>query len=85
MGEVTTRPTDTYIYPGPIYNPGGTLSHMRWEVLPQERIMETEVRDPDWVEEYTADDKGRINLGQEHAGKTVKAAIGVVNDSDEEE
>lgn len=48
--------------------------------------METEVRDPDLVAEYEADDKGRINLGTDYAGKRVKVAVGVIeNESNEEE
>lgn len=47
--------------------------------------METEVKNPDWVEEYEADDKGRINLGSDYSGATVKAAIGVIDNPNEED
>lgn len=32
------------------------------------------------VDEYKADDRGRINLGAEHAGKTVTVAVVDVED-----
>lgn len=47
--------------------------------------METTVEDPDWVREYDADGKGRINLGSEFAGARVKAAIGVLENPNEED
>jgi len=43
------------------------------------------VRDPDFVDTFTADDKGRINLGQDYANAEVKAAIGVLQKPDEED
>lgn len=46
--------------------------------------METTVQNPDEVIQCEVDDRGRINLGVEYAGDTVKLAVGVIEESDEE-
>lgn len=47
--------------------------------------MDTKVENPDFVKEFTADDKGRINLGTDYAGARVKAAVGVLDSEQEED
>lgn len=47
--------------------------------------METTVEEPDFVREFTADKKGRINLGVEYAEARVKAAVGVLDDKNEDD
>lgn len=56
-----------------------------WENIPQRFRMETEIKDPDFVDEYDVDGKGRINLGKDYAGGKVKAAIGVLDDGSEDD
>lgn len=45
--------------------------------------METKVENPDFVSTFEADSRGRINLGAEFAGKTVRVAVGVKDDEKE--
>lgn len=46
--------------------------------------MKTEVADPDLVKEFTADDKGRINLGIDFSNQEVKVAVERINDNNNE-
>lgn len=51
---------------------------------PHRLEMDTKVENPDFVKEFTADDKGRINLGTDYAGARVKAAVGVLDTNEED-
>lgn len=45
--------------------------------------MKTEVEDPDLVDSFEADGKGRITLGKDFADKDVKVAVEVQDDNSE--
>lgn len=63
---------------------GGNISHSQWEESPQSQ-MDTKVENPDFVDTFIADDKGRVNFGTDYANKKMKVAAGVLEDENNED